>query len=78
MTKKLTPADGEFMGFGTWLKSPRGIFCCCPNCGTPFALDRHEIDDMGLVSPIVTCPNTFCTFVDEIQLQDWTMETPSE
>lgn len=75
---KITPAESEFMGFGTWLKTARGIYLCCPSCGNISALTEYAINEDGLVSPAVICPNGFCKFNEDVQLQDWTPEVSPE
>lgn len=78
MPKLIPPAENEFMGFGTWLKTQRGIYFCCPSCGNIMMLDQYPIGADGAVSPEVLCTNSHCKFEEMIQLQDWKAETPSE
>lgn len=52
-------------------KDGRGVWLCCPNCGTPSKLDAgHIILEDGRVIPAVVCP-AICGFHESITLAGW-------
>jgi len=61
---------------GTWwpvrLEGGRqSAFVTCPLCRLGAALEDHEIDADGAVSPSLVCPREGCSWHVWVKLKDW-------
>jgi hypothetical protein len=46
------------------------VFAKCPGCKREFRLD-HDIDELGVVTPSLECPEDDCDFHDNVILVAW-------
>jgi hypothetical protein len=69
-TDKLTSAEP-----GTWssheVDGNRVVVMSCPSCGKLGGLGDHKVNEKGLVTPSVVCPNEGCGFHDMVKLLGW-------
>lgn len=57
---------------GWWIDPTTGsLYVRCPECKCAGGLDDHEVDQFGVVTPSLVCPNRQCSFHEWVELLEY-------